>query len=119
MICQNLRREVRVLMLRAGMNRSVGALLAGVACLFVSPASAAPLIKLSGTIAGIVNDPSGVPRMGATVLLLNRQDRLYGKTFSDSKGEFRFANLFPDSYTVRVSLATFMPATQREVAVQP
>lgn len=82
-------------------------------------ARAAAPVKLSGAIAGFVTDPVGVPQMGATVLLLNRQDRVCEKTLTDEHGEFRFLGLFPDVYSVRVTLAAFIPALRRGVMVQP
>ncbi|MGD0438856.1 MAG: hypothetical protein ABSB86_20525 [Bryobacteraceae bacterium] len=42
---------------------------------FAPEASSAPLSKLSGSIAGYVKDPSGIPQMGATVLLFNHSER--------------------------------------------
>ncbi|HUP03731.1 MAG TPA: carboxypeptidase-like regulatory domain-containing protein, partial [Bryobacteraceae bacterium] len=38
---------------------------------------------------------------------------------TDEKGEFKFAGLLPDVYSVRVTLATFVPALRRGILVQP
>jgi hypothetical protein len=57
--------------------------------------------------------------MGASVLLFNRQDRVLGKALTDSRGEFQFAALFPDTYSVRVTLAAFIPAVRKDILVQP
>jgi hypothetical protein len=57
--------------------------------------------------------------MGASVVLYNRQDRVCDRMFTDEHGEFRFPGLFPDLYSIRVTLATFMPALRREILVQP
>jgi hypothetical protein len=57
--------------------------------------------------------------MGATVILFNRQERPVQKIQTDERGEFHFAGLFPEFYSVRVSLATFFPAFKRGIMVQP
>jgi hypothetical protein len=57
--------------------------------------------------------------MGAIVLLYNCQDRVYGKVQTDDLGQFRFLGLFPDLYSVKVTLATFVPALKKNILVQP
>jgi hypothetical protein len=52
-------------------------------------------------------------------VLYNRQDRVYGKVQTDDLGQFRFLGLFPDLYSVRVTLATFVPALKKNILVQP
>lgn len=93
----------------------------GSACLVLSAVAQAtpPPLKLSGVIAGVVNDPGGIPRMGASVVLYNRLDRIFGKALTDSRGEFQFVGLFPDTYSIRVTLATFVPAIRKDILVQP
>jgi hypothetical protein len=80
---------------------------------------AAPKVQLSGTIVGRVADSSGTPRMGATVQLYDRQEHAFERVLSDDRGEFRFLGLFPDVYSVRVTLATFVPALRTGILVQP
>src|ERR1051326_6739917 len=101
-------------------HRTVASLALGMACLsgpFMARA-AAPL-KLSGAISGVVSDPAGIPQMGASVLLYNRQERILGRALTDSRGQFLFATLLPDTYSIRVTLATFVPALRRDILVQP
>lgn len=107
-------------MLKAKTQKTAASLVIGVACLAVPAfaASATP-VKLAGTIAGVVSDSTGIPQMGATVVLFNRQDRPVQKIQTDDLGNFRFAGLFPEFYSVRVSLATFFPAFKRGILVQP
>jgi hypothetical protein len=76
-------------------------------------------MQLSGALAGIVSSTNGIPQLGATVLLLNRQERIFRKVLTDDKGEFRFPGLLPDQYSVRVSLPAFVPATRRDISVRP
>ncbi len=82
-------------------------------------ASAAPPNKLSGAIVGFVTNSAGVPQMGATVLLFNSLERLTVRALSDEYGSFMFGSLAPGSYSVRVSLASFLPALKRNIVVQP
>ncbi len=106
--------------MKAKAHNTVACLALGLACL-AAPATAATTspVKLAGGIAGVVSDPGGVPQMGATVVLFNRQDRPLQKLQTDDRGEFHFAGLFPDLYSVRISLATFFPAFKRGILVQP
>src|ERR1700693_1489310 len=75
--------------------------------------------QLAGSIAGFVRDSTGVPPMGAPVLLFNRSERLILKTITNERGIFGFTLLTPDLYSVRVSLASFVPAMKQKIAVQP
>jgi Carboxypeptidase regulatory-like domain len=107
-------------MLKPKAHKTIASLVMGVACLAAPQLSqAAAPVKLLGMIAGVVSDGGGVPQMGATVLLLNRQDRIFQKVLTDEKGEFRFPGLFPDVYSVRITLATFVPAFKKNILVQP
>ncbi len=82
-------------------------------------ATAASPSSLSGSLIGFVSDQGGVPQMGAAVLLYNRYDRLIGRTLTNEKGAFGFNSLVPGDYSVRVKLASFVPAVKRNVEVQP
>jgi hypothetical protein len=76
-------------------------------------------VQLSGAITGTVADPSGIPQKGATVILLNRQERQLEKVQTDDRGQFKFFGLFPDFYSVRITLATFFPAFKKSILVRP
>lgn len=88
-------------------------MLSSLDCFAASPA------KLTGSIAGIVRDGGGVPQMGALVLLMNRYERIVQRAMTNEKGLFGFDALLPDQYSVRVSLASFVPAAKHKIAVQP
>ncbi len=111
-------------MSRKQTHRSIGFLALAAACLCFEAVSWAgdslrsPL-KLSGAIGGVVTDSTGLPEMGAWVILYNRQDRIYDKVLTDERGQFRFRGLFPDLYSVRVGLTTFVPALRKDILVQP
>ena len=84
-----------------------------------SAASIGSIGKLSGKILGLVSDATGVPQMGASVLLLNQQDRLCERALTDEKGSFSFDGLAAGVYSIRVSLASFSPVSKSKIFVQP
>ena len=107
-------------MVRRKTPKSVTCLFAGALCLAGSiAADAAEPLKLAGGIVGTVRDNKGVPQMGATVSLYNRQDRPVGKVLTDQHGQFQMLGLLPTLYSLRISLATFVPAIRKDIMVQP
>src|SRR5271163_4048387 len=92
-----------------------------IAALILSAPMAFPAteVPLSGSIAGVVRNSSGVPQMGATVFLFNRSEKLMERVMTNERGIFGFGLLTPDLYSVRVSLASFVPAVKQKIAVQP
>jgi hypothetical protein len=84
----------------------------------VSAQGAAP-DKLTGSIVGWVTNSAGIPQMGAAVLLFDRSERVTGRALTDEAGSFLFGTLVPGSYSVRVSLASFLPALKKSIVVQP
>ncbi|MDE3198298.1 MAG: carboxypeptidase regulatory-like domain-containing protein [Acidobacteriota bacterium] len=76
-------------------------------------------IRFSGQLGGLVTDSGGRPQAGAVVMLLNRQDKVLQRAATDIGGTFAFADLLPDIYAVRVSLASFVPAIRDRVPVKP
>ena len=75
---------------------------------------------LAGSIAGFVRDNGGIPQMGATVFLMNRYERVIGQALTNERGIFGFDSLPPgDFYSIRVSLASFVPALKHGISVQP
>jgi hypothetical protein len=55
--------------------------------------------------------------MGAAVSLYNRYDELVRRALSNQDGKFAFDSLTPDVYSIRVSLASFVPALRRNIPV--
>jgi hypothetical protein len=101
-------------------HKTVAGFVSGLILLSVPQVSAAAsLPKLSGEISGMVTDTAGIPQMGATVLLYNRQARLFQRALTNERGTFAFAGLLPDLYSVRVSLASFVPAIRGNILVEP
>jgi hypothetical protein len=90
------------------------------ALLLSAPAAfSAEPAQLAGSLAGIVKDSTGVPQMGAAVYLFNHSERLILQTITNERGMFGFSLLTPDIYSVRVTLAAFVPAMKQKIAVQP
>lgn len=85
------------------------------ACVAQSTAS----LRLTGSIAGYVRDVAGVPQMGATVALFNRQERQVFQAITNERGVFGFDGLAADTYSIRVSLSSFVPALKQKIGVQP
>jgi hypothetical protein len=100
------------------MNRSVHIawVVALTGCVWPVRAVDFPLL---GAISGVVRDNQGAAQMGASVLLLNRNERVIQRTLSDGDGRFRFPSLAPDQYSVRVLLSTFVPASREMISVRP
>jgi hypothetical protein len=73
----------------------------------------------SGKISGVVVDPAGTPQMGATVLVSS--ERIFGETpaevLTNDRGRFSTATLAPGMYSVKVTLAGFLPAMEQHVQV--
>lgn len=76
-------------------------------------------LPLTGNLLGSVVDSSGTPQMGATVLLLNKYHQAISRATSDSNGRFAFALLPPDTYSLRASLSSFLPAFREQLNVKP
>ncbi len=82
-------------------------------------AYAAPPIRFSGELGGLVTDVAGKPQPGAVVLLFNRQDRLLQRSATDALGSFAFGDLLPDVYSVHVSFSSFVPAIKDRIQIKP
>lgn len=81
--------------------------------------SAADLfLPATGNLLGSVLDSSGIPQMGASVKLFNKYDRLLAKTMTSGDGRFAFADLPTDSYSVSVSVPSFLPASRNKILVK-
>jgi hypothetical protein len=80
---------------------------------------AGSVASLSGQLLGEVQNNSGIAQMGATVFLYNRYDQLVRQALSNGAGKFAFEGLTPDVYSIRVVLASFLPAVRKNIAVAP
>jgi Carboxypeptidase regulatory-like domain len=108
------------LMSKAKTQKTLTFLALGVFCLADGRESfAATPIQVSGGISGTVKNSLGVPQLGAAVVLYNRQDHPVQRVLTNISGKFEFTGLLPDHYSVRVLMAAFFPAYQKDILVQP
>ena len=84
-----------------------------------APAEAATVTKFTGRIVGLVKSTGGVAQMGATVQLLNRFEKPILRAITDERGAFVFDSLGPETYAIRVSLSSFVPATRANIQIGP
>jgi hypothetical protein len=93
--------------------------LAGMCLCAVAHPTAAQVVKTApGKIAGVVNDTAGVPQLGATVELIPEALASAPIDFlTNTQGVFRGEKLAPGLYTVRVTLAGFLPTLEQHVRV--
>ena len=73
----------------------------------------------AGIISGVVKDSGGIPQLGATVELLAEAPGVLGarQLLTNTQGIFRAENLAPGLYTVRVTLAGFLPAFEKHIQI--
>jgi Carboxypeptidase regulatory-like domain len=107
--------------------RQTGALLLaamGMMSLAANPAGAQTRTGVKsgpGKLAGVVLDASGTPQMGASVELLAEASAIStGRDFlTNTQGVFRGEKLSPGLYTVRVTLAGFLPTLEKHIRIVP
>lgn len=85
-------------------------------------ATGAPIAAQSyGKLSGTVVDLAGIPQMGASVAVAESSVALAQglQLLTNEKGLFAAARLKPGLYTIRVTLAGFLPSLERNVRVEP
>ena len=72
-----------------------------------------------GTISGVVLDSTGTPQMGASVWLISEDagGQTIARLLSNQYGAFFTDHLKPGKYSVRVSMAGFLPSLEPHVSV--
>jgi len=97
--------------------------IAGLLAALILPASAAP-VPATGKISGVVRDASGIPQMGATVVISSEQasfapllDSHTQEILTNDRGKFTSGSLPAGSYTVKVTLAGFLPSFEQHIRV--
>jgi hypothetical protein len=76
---------------------------------------------VSGKLAGVVRDLAGTPQMGASVEIFAEAPGSGAALdyLTNTQGIFRGEKLAPGLYTIRVTLAGFLPTLQQHVRVNP
>lgn len=73
---------------------------------------------VTGNLLGLVVDDVGVPQVGATIQLVNKYNRVVGKTLSGPDGKFAFTSIPGDVYSLRASVPSFFPAIKNRILVE-
>jgi Carboxypeptidase regulatory-like domain len=97
-----------------------GTVVTAAACLSVLAGGAEAQAKLvAGSLTGVVRDLAGTPQMGASVQVLAETAGTNGSSelLTNTQGIFRSEKLAPGLYTIRVTLAGFLPTLQQHVRV--
>jgi len=100
--------------------RALGALVLTVVVSSLAAIPAAAQAKpVPGKLAGVVRDPAGTPQMGASVELISEAVGVAAtRSFlTNTQGMFRGDKLAPGFYTVRVTLAGFLPTLEKHIRV--
>ena len=102
--------------------RILGALiLTAMASSFEANPAAAQAKTVPGKLAGVVRDAAGIPQMGASVELVSEAAGLTASRgfLTNTQGIFRGEKLTPGLYTIRVTLAGFLPTLEKHVRISP
>ena len=100
--------------------RTLGALVLTVmVSSFVATPAAAQAKPVPGKLAGVVRDAAGTPQLGASVELISEAVGVPAtRSFlTNTQGMFRGDKLAPGFYTVRVTLAGFLPTLEKHIRV--
>jgi hypothetical protein len=73
--------------------------------------------QFRASIQGTVNDASGAPVPGATVVVTNQDTGVASETITSEAGFYRVSGLAPGRYSVRASLSGFKEALAEDVVV--
>jgi hypothetical protein len=105
---------------KQGRLRSLGALVLIATCWsFGASRAVAQAKRVSGKLAGVVRDTTGTPQLGASVEVIpEASGNLSAVSFlTDTQGIFRGDRLVPGLYSVRVTLAGFLPTLEKHVRI--
>ncbi len=100
--------------------RTLGALVLTVmVSSFAADPAAAQAKPVPGTLAGVVRDAAGTPQLGASVELISEAVGVVAPHafLTNTQGMFWGDKLAPGFYTVRVTLAGFLPTLEKHIRV--
>lgn len=103
-----------------GRLQTLGALiLSVVVSSFAANPTPAQTKPAPGKLSGVVRDSAGTPQMGASVEVVSEATGLVASLgfLTNTQGTFQGDKLTPGFYTVRVTLAGFLPSLERHVRV--
>jgi len=85
-----------------------------------APANAQTTSKpIVGTLSGVVRDSAGIPQLGATVEVFSETPGVLAvrQFLTNTQGIFKGDKLAPGFYTVRVTLAGFLPDLEKHIRI--
>lgn len=102
-----------------GRLRTLGALILVAACASFLAATAEAQKLAVGKLAGVVRDSEGIPQLGASVQVVAEAARVTASRqfLTNTQGIFRGEKLSPGLYTIRVTLAGFLPTLDQHVRI--
>jgi Carboxypeptidase regulatory-like domain len=103
-----------------GRLRTLGVLILTAVCASFQTHPAAAQAKLAmGNLSGVVRDTEGTPQLGASVQLIPEAAGFFaGHDFlTNTQGIFKGEKLVPGFYTVRVTLAGYLPFLEKHVRI--
>lgn len=73
----------------------------------------------AGVISGAIKDPHGAPLGGAVVILLEGRfsPKIQARVMTDAEGRFEIKNLLPGLYSLKISLADYVPFLKSGIQV--
>jgi carboxypeptidase family protein len=104
---------------KQGRLRILGLVLTAACWSFGASGAAAQAKRVSGKLAGVVRDTAGTPQLGASVEVIpEATGKLSTLSFlTDTQGIFRGDRVAPGLYSVRVTLAGFLPTLEKHVRI--
>jgi hypothetical protein len=78
----------------------------------LSPVLGAPV---PATVSGVVRDAHGTPQMGAMVELMAADATVVARAYTNIRGAFAFEHLFPGTYQVKATGASFLPTLREDL----
>jgi Carboxypeptidase regulatory-like domain/TonB dependent receptor len=75
-------------------------------------------LRVTGNLVGSVLVVGGTPAMGASIQLFNKFQKLIGRTTTNADGQFAFASLPVDIYSIRVAAPSYLPVSRDRIPVR-
>jgi hypothetical protein len=92
------------------------AMFAALACVLLFPQLVLAQID-TGSIVGVVSDPSGAAIPGATLTLKNEATGVTRTVHTNSDGEYQFAAITPGTYSVQAEAGNFQSEVSTHIAI--
>jgi hypothetical protein len=71
----------------------------------------------TGSVAGVIKEPSGAPVAGAHITLTNSGTGIKQNVTSGKNGSYRFPNVLPGEYELHIETKNFKPESRKGLMV--